>query len=310
MSTPPAPARVYGILARSAPVCVLFKRGPTKQALCIHWDTETDTFTVGQGFKGRLYEQRCGLSPDGKLMIYFAADRSGNPSEWTAISRPPYLTAIAFWPELGSYFGGGFFAPDGHLILNAHWLEEPDIRANGPLPMPIRLLGVGPTENYVSHYRMLSEGWEDEQHFITEPIHKARPPEEIIQQMLYGDFQQGRRLTQDDLDWLHEIDPDALWDVTEGYGTIQPGIMRRESGGWALRRKSVLKGWEFRVTYRAEGVDLSGAGWAEIDQQGRLIFARDGIVCAADKGGVRELFDTNQLKFKAVPPPDWALEWP
>ena len=101
-------ARLHAILAREAPKAVIFRRGPSGQVCTIGWDLETDTFTMGQWLKGRIYEYRSDLSPDGKLMIYFATDfrrpdtiqqyaeklreekfgpREENPLNWKDISR-------------------------------------------------------------------------------------------------------------------------------------------------------------------------------------------------------------------------------
>ena len=68
------PARLHVILAREAPKAVVFRRGPSGQVCTLGWDLETDTFTMGQWLKGRIYEYRSDLSPDGELMIYFATD--------------------------------------------------------------------------------------------------------------------------------------------------------------------------------------------------------------------------------------------
>ena len=68
------PARIHAILAREAPMAVVFRRGPSGRVCTLGWDLETDTFTMGQWLKGRIYEYRSDLSPDGKLMIYFATD--------------------------------------------------------------------------------------------------------------------------------------------------------------------------------------------------------------------------------------------
>ena len=68
------PARIHVILAREAPKAVVFRRGPSGQVCTLGWDLETDTFVMGQWLKGRIYEYRSDLSPDGNLMIYFAAD--------------------------------------------------------------------------------------------------------------------------------------------------------------------------------------------------------------------------------------------
>ena len=64
--------RLFPIFAREKSVCVIFRRGPSKWTQLILWDTETDEITNGQWFKGRIYERRCDLSPDGTKLIYFA----------------------------------------------------------------------------------------------------------------------------------------------------------------------------------------------------------------------------------------------
>ena len=68
------PARLHVILAREAPKAVVFRRGPSGRVCTVGWDLATDTFTMGQWLKGRIYEYRSDLSPDGELMIYFATD--------------------------------------------------------------------------------------------------------------------------------------------------------------------------------------------------------------------------------------------
>ena len=97
MTAPRASTRLYVLLARKAPIAVVFRRGPSKQVLLLTWNTETDELRQGQWFKGRIYERRCDLSPSGEKLIYFAAKHRGPHGTWTAVSRPPYLTALAMW---------------------------------------------------------------------------------------------------------------------------------------------------------------------------------------------------------------------
>ena len=66
--------RIYSILAREAKRAVVFRRGPSKLVQLLLWHTDTDKFEDGQWFKGRIYERRCDLSPNGKLLVYFAAN--------------------------------------------------------------------------------------------------------------------------------------------------------------------------------------------------------------------------------------------
>ncbi|MFO0774023.1 MAG: hypothetical protein U0172_05090 [Nitrospiraceae bacterium] len=91
------------------------------------WDRRTDRFTLGQWFKGRIYERRCDLSPDGTHLLYFALDgkwQELSQGSWSAISRAPYLKALAFFPKGDCWQGGGLFLDNSHYWLNGygcHW---------------------------------------------------------------------------------------------------------------------------------------------------------------------------------------------
>jgi hypothetical protein len=124
------PCRLYFLLAREAPVGVLFRRGPSRWVQLIRWNTADDTFEPGQWFRGRIYEKRSDLSPDGRRLIYFAQKLSGRTLHepeytyaWTAISRPPYLTALALWPKGDCWNGGGLFETNTRVWLN-HFAEQ------------------------------------------------------------------------------------------------------------------------------------------------------------------------------------------
>lgn len=110
--------RLYCILARDAPVGVIFRRGPSKQVCLIKWDLKSDTFEVGQWFKGRIYERRCDLSPNGDKLVYFAYNETSDLGAWTGISKIPYFTALALWPNIDTYGGGGLFLSDQSVLIN------------------------------------------------------------------------------------------------------------------------------------------------------------------------------------------------
>ena len=91
----------------------------------IYWNRETDEFTPGQSFKGRIYPDRSDISPDGRHMIYFAMGgvawaipKTGGT--WTAISRVPSLTALAIWPQGDTWAGGGMFTSNESYWLDTH----------------------------------------------------------------------------------------------------------------------------------------------------------------------------------------------
>nr|MCH9684422.1 hypothetical protein [Deltaproteobacteria bacterium] len=116
--------RLYAILARSSETAVVFRRGPTKQVQLWRWHRRRDEFERGQWLAGRVYERRCDLSPDGTLLVYFAAKYKGPYSTYTVISRPPYFTALALFPKDDTWGGGGLFAGPRRLSLNHRAPEQ------------------------------------------------------------------------------------------------------------------------------------------------------------------------------------------
>ena len=111
------PCRLFVFLARDAPLGLVLRRGPSDWFRLSLWRTDTDALEHGQWLRGRVYERRSDLAPDGSLFVYFVR-RSGGPrrsnpeaaDSWVAVSRPPYFTALALWFVGGTYWLGGCFA--------------------------------------------------------------------------------------------------------------------------------------------------------------------------------------------------------
>ncbi len=115
------PARIHVLLAREARYGVVIRRGPAKQTCLIGWDRQTDTFEPAQWLKGRIYERRSDLSPNGRYMIYFAMNGKWNSETrgaWTAISQSPWLKAKALWAKGDCWHGGGLFIDNRSYWLN------------------------------------------------------------------------------------------------------------------------------------------------------------------------------------------------
>ncbi|HEY3267423.1 MAG TPA: hypothetical protein VGM37_10880 [Armatimonadota bacterium] len=286
---PPPPARLYAILAREAPVGVIFRRGPTAWVQMVHWDTSTDTFTPGQWFHGRVYDHRSDLSPDGTKLIYFAAHFSRRAKAdteytyaWTAISKPPYYTALALWPKGDCWHGGGLFETNDRVWLN-HRLDRaiphPDHLPRGLeiVPNPEAYGEDGPVEGR----RQERDGWS------------------LRREMIWHEVGPGRPVT----------------DQTEIV------VKRSADGKRVLREEVTMYGWvDFRYEYTVESVETGVATpvpcavWADWDQNGRLVFAREGRIFAGeiDSDGQlqeRELVDLNGARPETVPPPEWAASW-
>ena len=121
MTTKQFPARLHVLIARNNENGIVIRRGPSKQVCVLGWDRRSNTFTVNQWLKGRIYERRSDISPSGKYWIYFAMngkwDREAKGA-WTAIAKVPWLKAIELLPKGDCWHGGGLFLDDQTYWLN------------------------------------------------------------------------------------------------------------------------------------------------------------------------------------------------
>jgi len=115
------PARLHVLLARDARIGVVIRRGPSKSVCTVLWNRRTDEFTLAQWMRGRIYERRSDVAPDGKHLIYFAMNgkwTSEARGSWTAISRAPYLKAVTLLAKGDCWHGGGLFTGNQQYWLN------------------------------------------------------------------------------------------------------------------------------------------------------------------------------------------------
>lgn len=157
-------ARIHVLLARKAPVGVVIRRGPSKRVCTLLWDRTIDEFQLGQWLRGRIYERRSDLSPDGRHLIYFAMNGHWDgeaKGSWTAISRAPYLKAFALFAKGDCWHGGGLFTGNGRYWLNDGYGHE-TIRDSREVS---RDLKYDPTREFggecpgVYYVRLLRDGW-------------------------------------------------------------------------------------------------------------------------------------------------------
>lgn len=115
------------LLSRGSSRAVIFRRGPSRQTCLIAWDRRTDTFEVGQWFRGRVYPERCDISADGEWLLVFMATHRPPLYAWTVLSRPPYFTAIALWAQNDTWGGGGLFLGAADIALNHPQAQTPTL---------------------------------------------------------------------------------------------------------------------------------------------------------------------------------------
>jgi hypothetical protein len=277
---------LFGIVAREAPVVVVFRRGPSKWCQLVRWDTVTDKVERGQWFKGRVYERRSDLSPDGKYLVYFGMDArwdADNKGSWTAVSKPPYWTALALWPKGDCWNGGGLFIDSENLWLNCGDSPGRVQPLAGRAPRGIHVLERHPymplpsNECYGVYFpRLARDGW------------------------TMGRFEQvDARTTR--VRWTKARDGVELVkyaigtasDSADGKGTYYDTYELISRGG----RQQELKDVE----------------WADWDHRGRLIFARQGKLL---RGTVRaaqlveqQIADLNGGIPDKQPTPQYARTW-
>jgi hypothetical protein len=146
------PARLDIIFARDVARAVILRVGPSKHTRMILWDTRHDTFTDGQWVKHRIYADRSRVSPDGRHFVY-CGFRGLRPDGralggYTAISRPPWFTALWFHAQGDTWGGGGTFVDNRHV-----WLHLPYPREALTLPTPASVTPVFDPRTHLAHGR-------------------------------------------------------------------------------------------------------------------------------------------------------------
>lgn len=292
-------ARLYVIVARERRKAVIFRRGPSKQVALISWDMGRDVFTVGQWFKGRIYERRCDLSPSGDLLVYFAANwkLSRGPGSWTAVSRPPYLTALALWPKGDAWGGGGVFESESLLALN-----------------------------HAAYETELAQGFSTPKHFRVTPFGEYSGRGEDGPVAVARDHRDGWRLVRNAV-WQQQSRGSSNWYSAQGgeiHSKPQPGAeagqglalyrvldgIYETDGPWYVLRHALVN------ESTGESADLGRSDWADWDR-GALVFARAGRLYRLSAESARrlavaeavELADFRALEFVAAASPPSARRW-
>jgi hypothetical protein len=248
--------RLYAILARRSPIAVIFRRGPSNQVLIIRWDTSNDKFEFGQWFKGRIYERRCDLSPDGDLLLYFAAKYKEPLRSWSAVSRPPYLTALAMWPKGDGWGGGGHFLSEHRIELN-HRDAEMELAKGFSLPKWLRVCQFGERPGWgeddpIWSKRLERDGWT----LVSWPA-KTK-----------DDF--GSRVSWEPDPAIKWVKVNPKWPKRYSLEMAITGIKERD-GPWYLTEHSVVR--QGKVIDR-----LGRSDWADWSHTGDLLFAMDGAL--------------------------------
>lgn len=332
--TKPAICRIDGILAREAPVAVIFRRGPSKQTQLLTWNLETDEVTPGQWIKAMVYTRRCDISPDGKHLIAAFTDYSSRRKNaveqfglkyefmadgWTAISKPPYFTALALWFTGGAWNGGGRWEDRRLLKVNndpSTWHEAISPRG---APFKVKKLNLRASEDEpIFTMRLERDGWRTASQFETRMTNRKAYDafnKKFLSSglgVLRGDFEEAFKLVSEFVmpEWEMVRPGKAVKTFAKGVLVyekwLDPGeAIYDRSERWSILNSAGKTQMEFRPKpFHPQFLD--------VDPLGRLVFGDKGCLWAwkgFPDGKPKLIADLNGNRFEPVEAPEWARTW-
>jgi hypothetical protein len=272
--TPRAP-RLFGIPATQASIVAVVRRGPSDWAHVGAWRTDTDAYEAGAWLRGTIYPQKCDLAPDGRWFAYSAMKRPGDwpaGAVYEAVSRLPWLKALAAWGSGTTYTRGIHFAAVGETDLGL-----PDVGDSKLLLQRYGLRVTPPNQFAVERRRGWVESPDTPPRDQGGPWDEHRDVEMTKQQP--GGFRQ-----------LH---------VTGSYAAFRSADPDVDSPMYWL-------------TDEGDEIALADAQWADWDRSGDLLVATtSGLLQrrVTATGIVKEVADLSDLKPRPQPAPGWASDW-
>jgi len=216
----------------------VLRRGPSAWSHLGRWDLRRQVYEPGAWIRGNLYPQRCDLSPDGQWFTYLTlkgAARWKAGGTYVAISRLPWLTALAAWGTSGTWTRGIHFVED----LDIWQVVPPDEGDAGPGRRHFGIVITRPasyaverrrgwTETPDSPKRQAGDMW-DEARASELKMEKPRPGADGTRLVVQGDF--------------------------------------------AAFRESHPRAVHYQIVERDRALSLDGVQWADWDAKGRLLLA-------------------------------------
>jgi hypothetical protein len=276
-----SPPRLH--LIPAADSAVVIRRGPSRWSHVLRWRLDPPEGEPGAWFAGRLYPRRCAVSADGSLLGYYAM--AGSPPPWDsylAVSKAPWLHALAAWHWGSSWHWGCEFLADGRFCTGE---AEPTAPDSGSYPLGLAPRPPLPQIDHHDRWRArdvqseLRRGWAQwpvpgGERFPGSPLVLRRPrPGDAATALLL----------------VH--------------------------GGHDFARHAV-EGAEIRYLLERSGAltELPEVAWADWDEGGRMLIATTGgelRIAEATADGLRTAwsYDLSELSPEPLPAPGWATRW-
>ena len=270
------PPRIYCIPASEAPVVAVFRRGPTNWSHVGRWDLAAGRYEPGAWLRGRIFPRRSDLSPDGRLLCYFAHKPTAKWEQgeaYVALSKLPWLTALHAFSTCGTWTRGFFFTEDGGF----------DNFQDAKLPISYGLRSI-PMVQFANERR---RAWEETRDS------PSRDPKDVWDQHRNARMQKCQPLGNR-----------VLYVESAGWAGGEFGV------------NQAVDGLRVRYSLESDGdlEQLDELQWADWDREGRLLVAtRSGKlqVWNLNDHGPEILFeqDLSLLEPNPIPAPAWAQRW-
>jgi hypothetical protein len=270
------PPRIYCIPATRAPIVAVFRRGPTNWTHIGRWDLGEGRYEHGAWLRGRVFPRRSDLSPDGRLLCYFAHKPGAtweHGEAYVALSKLPWLAALHAFSTCGTWTRGYYFTEDGGGGNSEH----------PKLPIPYGLRSI-PVVQFANERR---RGWEEA------PDSPQRVPRDVWDERRNARMQKrqpggNRLLGLESLGWAG-----GEFGVDQAVDGLRVHYWLETEGSLEL---------------------LDHLQWADWDREGHLLAATRGgklQVWRLDGHGPEILFeeDLSTLEPSPGPAPAWAERW-
>jgi hypothetical protein len=268
--------RIYCIPAAQAPVVAVFRRGPTNWSHVGRWDLAAQRYEPGAWLRGRIFPRRSDLSPDGRVLCYFAHKPTAtwNQGEaYVALSKLPWLTALHAFGTCGTWTRGFFFTEN----------DDSDDLQDAKLPIPYGLRSI-PIIQFANERR---RGWEEA------PDSPPRDPKDV------WDQRRNARMRK-----CQPLGKRMLYVESVGWAGGEFGV------------DQAVDGLRVRYSLESDGnlKQLDELQWADWDREGQLLAATCNgklQVWNLDREGPKLLFeqDLSFLEPNPTPSPAWAQRW-
>jgi len=277
-----SPPRLHVLPA--ADVAVVIRRGPSRWWHILRWRLDPPAVESGAWLGGRLYPRRCSVSADGTLLGYYAM--AGKPPPWDsylAVSKVPWLHALAAWRWGSTWHWGCEFLSDGRFCTGEAEPTPPDV---GAYPAGLAPRPPLPAISHPDRWRVrdvqgeLRRGWTehdptgDDPSFAGSPLVLRRP---------------GPGLRDTALRLSHH-----------GHDRARPAVEGADIH-YALEVQDDLSA-------------LPNVAWADWDRAGRLLIATvagELRIAEVTPAGLETVWshDLSQLEPAPARAPEWARRW-